>query len=102
MLIVQVYIHVKPEHLETFKQVTLENARNSIKEPGIARFDVLQQEDDPTRFQLVEVYRTPEAAAAHKETAHYKKWAEVAPPMMQSERTRQRFANVFPDDSGWG
>ncbi len=102
MLIVQVYIHVKPDQVESFKQVTLENARNSIEEPGIARFDVLQQEDDPTRFELVEVYRTPQAAAAHKETAHYKKWAEVAPPMMQSERTRQRYTNVFPDDGGWG
>ncbi len=102
MLIVQVYIHVKPDQVEAFKQVTLENARSSIKEQGIARFDVLQQEDDPTRFELVEVYRTPQAATAHKETAHYKKWAEVAPPMMQGERTRQRYVNVFPDDSGWG
>ncbi len=102
MLIVQVYIHVKPEQLDAFKRVTLENARSSVQEPGCARFDVLQQEDDPTRFELVEVYRSPEAAVAHKETAHYNKWAEVAPPMMQSERTRQRYVNVFPDDSGWG
>ncbi len=102
MLVVQVYIHVKPDQIEAFKQVTLENARHSLEEPGIARFDVLQQEDDATRFVLVEVYRNAEAPAAHKETAHYKKWAEVAPPMMQGERTRQRFTAVFPEDSGWG
>ncbi len=101
MLIVHVFIHVKPEQVEAFKAVTIENAQSSAKEPGIAQFDVIQQEDDPTRFVLVEVYRTPEAAAAHKETAHYKKWAEVAPPMMVEERTRKRYTNVFPDDSGW-
>ncbi len=102
MIIVQVYIHVKPDQLDAFKAATLENARNSVQDPGCARFDVLQQEDDPTRFVLFEVYRSPEGMAAHRESAHYKKWAEVAPPMMQSERTRQRYVNVFPDDSGWG
>ncbi len=102
MVILEVYIHVKPDQIEAFKQVTLENARHSVQEPGCARFDVLQQEDDPTRFVLFEVYRSPEGQAAHRESAHYKKWAEVAPPMMQGERTRQRYVNVFPDDSGWG
>ncbi|MGB8647549.1 MAG: putative quinol monooxygenase [Anaerolineae bacterium] len=101
MFIVQVFIHVKPDQHEAFKRVTLENARSSVQEPGCARFDVVQQEDDPTRFVLWEVYRSPEAAAAHRETAHYKKWAEVAPAMMAEERTRQRYTSIFPDDSGW-
>ena len=102
MLIVEVFIHVKPDQIDTFKRVTLENAQNSLQEPGVARFDVLQQEDDPTRFVLFEVYLSAEANNAHRETEHYKKWAEVAPPLMVEPRTRTRYVNVFPDESGWG
>jgi quinol monooxygenase YgiN len=71
MLIVHVAVHVKPGCVEAFKAASLENARNSVLEPGIARFDVVQEADDPARFVLVEAYRTPQAPAAHKETAHY-------------------------------
>ncbi|MBU1880116.1 MAG: antibiotic biosynthesis monooxygenase, partial [Chloroflexi bacterium] len=74
MFIVHVHIHVKPELVEAFKAATLANARASIQEPGVARFDVIQQLDDPTRFILVEVYRTREDAAKHKDTAHYPVW----------------------------
>ncbi len=101
MVIMHVFIQVKPECLEAFKAATVENARNSVQEPGIARFDVIQQEDDPTRFALVEVYRTAEAPARHKETAHYKKWLETAEPMMAAPRTRTFYTNVFPDDPDW-
>ncbi|HEY2013182.1 MAG TPA: antibiotic biosynthesis monooxygenase [Bryobacteraceae bacterium] len=101
MLIVHVFIRVKPEHLEAFKVATIENARNSVKEPGIAGFDLLQQEDDPTRFVLAEVYRNVEATVAHKQTAHYLAWAEKAVPMMAEERTRIRYGNVFPADEDW-
>jgi quinol monooxygenase YgiN len=101
MLIIQVYIHVKPEHLEEFKAATILNASNSVKEPGIARFDVIQQEDDPTRFVLVEVYRDAEAPLKHKETAHYLAWLEKATDWMVEPRTRARFTSVFPDDQGW-
>ena len=101
MLIVHVHTRVKPEHIEAFKAATLENARQSVREPGIARFDVLQQTDDPTRFVLVEVYRTPDAPAKHKETAHYSKWREVVAPMMAEPRTSVKFGNVFPDDMEW-
>ncbi len=73
MQIVLVHVHVKPEFVEAFKQASIENASSSVKEPGIARFDVIQQADDPTRFILVEIYKTAEAQAAHKETAHYAK-----------------------------
>ena len=101
MYIVHVFVHVKPEHLETFVAATLENARNSLQEPGIARFDVIQQADDPTRFVLVEVYRTPDDPARHKETAHYHKWREVCEPLLAEPRTRSVYSNVFPDEHGW-
>ena len=101
MLIVHVSIHVKPEHIEAFKAATLENARNSILEPGIARFDFLQQEDDPTRFKLVEVFRTPEAQLAHRDTAHYTTWRDTVAEMMAEPRTFIRYANVYPEDRRW-
>jgi quinol monooxygenase YgiN len=101
MLVVHVQVRVKPECVETFRQATIENARASVKEPGIARFDVVQQSDDPTRFILVEVYRTDDAPAKHKETAHYAKWRDAVAPMMAEPRTSVKFANVFPDDAGW-
>ena len=101
MLIVHVFVHVKPEYIEPFRRATLENARNSVQEPGIARFDVLQQADDPARFVLVEVYRNPGAPAKHKETAHYQAWAAVAVDMLVEPRTRATYANVYPADEGW-
>ena len=101
MHIVHVFVHVKPEHLEAFKAATIENARNSVQEPGIARFDVVQQADDPTRFVLIEVYRTPDDPAKHKETAHYNKWREVCEPMLAVPRTRIVYDNIFPDEQGW-
>ncbi len=101
MHIVHVYIHVKEDQVEAFKSATLENARNSLKEPGVARFDILQQTDDPTRFVLVEVYRTPEDPARHRETIHYNLWREVAEPMMAEARSRTIYKNVFPDEQGW-
>ena len=102
MLIVHVHIHVKPNQVEAFRTATLENARNSVQEPGIARFDVIRQQDDPARFVLVEVYRTPEDPARHKETAHYQKWRDTVADMMAEPRTSVKYENVFPDESGWG
>ena len=101
MLVVHVQVQVKPEHVEAFRQATLENARNSVQEPGIARFDVVQQADDPTRFVLVEAYRSIEATVAHKATAHYARWRDAVADMMAEPRTSVKFANVFPDDAGW-
>ncbi|MGC8874756.1 MAG: putative quinol monooxygenase [Chloroflexia bacterium] len=101
MIVVHVYAHVRPDSIEAFRTATLENARQSILEPGIARFDVLQQEDDSTRFLLVEVYRTPEDPARHKETAHYQRWRSVVEPMMAEPRYSVRYKNLFPDDRGW-
>jgi quinol monooxygenase YgiN len=101
MFIVHVNIRVKPEHLEPFKQATLANARASVQEPGVARFDVVQQADDPTRFVLVEVYRSVEANAAHKETSHYATWRDTVAPMMAEPRSSVKFANLFPEDEGW-
>lgn len=101
MLVVHVFVHVKPESVDAFKAASLENARNSVQEPGIARFDVTQQEDDPTRFVLVEVYRTSEDPARHKETAHYAVWRDTVADMMAEPRRAVKYANVFPDDNGW-
>ena len=101
MFIVHVSAHVKPEKVEAFKAATVENARNSKKEPGIARFDVIQQQDDPTRFVLVEVYRTPDDPARHKETAHYQKWRDTVADMMAEPRTSIKYTNVFPDEQSW-
>lgn len=101
MLVVHVSVHVKPESVGAFIAATRENARQSVREPGIARFDVGQQADDPTRFVLVEAYRTPEAPAAHKETAHYAAWRDAVAPMMASPRTSVKFGSLFPDESGW-
>jgi quinol monooxygenase YgiN len=102
MQIVLVHVHVKPEFVEAFKAESLENACNSLQEPGIARFDVIQQVDDPQRFLLVEVYRTEAAAGQHKETAHYLKWRERVAEMMAEPRQGVKYQNVFPDDPGWG
>ncbi|HLK69984.1 MAG TPA: antibiotic biosynthesis monooxygenase [Bryobacteraceae bacterium] len=101
MLIIQVHIQVKAEHVEEFKAATILNATNSIQEPGIARFDFLQHENDPTRFELIEVYRDAEASLKHKETAHYLAWAEKVATWFASERTRSRFVSVFPADQDW-
>ena len=101
MFIVHVHVHVKPECIEAFKIATLANARASILETGVARFDVLQQADDPGRFVLVEVYRDAAASAAHKQTKHYPVWRDQVAPMMAAPRTSVRFGNLFPDDSNW-
>ncbi len=101
MLIVHVHVHVKPESVGPFKEATLANARSSLKEPGVVRFDVVQQQDDPARFILVEVYRDAAAAAAHKETPHYPVWRDAVAPMMAEPRRSEKFDNVFPEDEAW-
>lgn len=101
MLVVHVHVQVKPEWVEVFKAATLANARASLQEPGIARFDVMQQADDPTQFVLVEAYRTAAAPAQHKETLHYATWRDAVAPMMAEPRTSVKFKNVFPEDAGW-
>jgi len=95
MLIVHVHVHVKPDCVEAFKRATLENARASVNEPGIARFDVVQQENDPTRFVLVEAYRTADAPAAHKKTAHYIKWRDTVALMSAEARGSVKYTEVF-------
>jgi autoinducer 2-degrading protein len=101
MIIVQVQVHVKPEYVDEFIQATVENARNSVQEHGIARFDVIQQDDDPTRFILVEVYRTVDDPARHKETQHYAKWRDTVTEMMFEPRKGVKYSNIFPGDGGW-
>jgi quinol monooxygenase YgiN len=101
MLIVHVHVRVKPEAVAAFIKATLDNASASVREPGIARFDVVQQQEDPTRFVLIEAYRTPDAPAAHKQTAHYQAWRETVEPLMAEPRRSLKFNNLFPDDAGW-
>jgi autoinducer 2-degrading protein len=101
MLIVHVHVHVKPDCIEGFIAATRDNASHSVREQGVARFDVVQQADDPSRFVLVEVYRTPEAPAAHKATAHYQAWRDAVAGMMAEPRSSVAFSNVFPEDGGW-
>ena len=101
MLIVQVHVHVKPEFVDAFIQATVDNARNSVQEHGIARFDVIQEVDDPTRFILVEVYKTAEDPARHKETKHYARWRDTVAEMMLEPRNSIKYTNVFPGNDGW-
>jgi quinol monooxygenase YgiN len=101
MLIVHVHVHVDPESVEPFRAATLENARNSVREPGVVRFDVVQEEDDPTRFVLVEIYRTPDDPARHKETAHYAAWRDTVAPMMAEPRRSVKYRAVFPEPPRW-
>lgn len=101
MLIALVSIHVKPEAVDAFKAATIENARNSMLEPGIARFDFTQQIDDPTRFVLIEVFRDEAATAAHRETRHYQVWRDTVADLMASPRSVARVNNIFPGDETW-
>ena len=96
MLIVHVHVKVIPDGIAAFREATLANARASVQEPGVARFDVIQQEDDPTRWELIEIYRTPEAAAAHKATAHYATWRDAVAPLMAEPRSSTRYRPIFP------
>jgi quinol monooxygenase YgiN len=101
MLIEHVFIHVKTDKIDAFKAVTLDHANNAVKETGIARFDVIQQANDPGRFVLVEVYRTADAPARHIKTAHYQKWRDTVADMMAEPRIQLEYSNVFPDENGW-
>jgi quinol monooxygenase YgiN len=101
MQIVHVHVHVKPESVTNFSQATIENARASVKEPGVARFDIVQQQDEPTRFVLIEVYRSLQAAIAHKETAHYAKWRDAVAEMMAEPRQSVKYNDLFPDPEDW-
>ena len=101
MHVALVHVHVRPEAVDAFVAATRENAANSRLEPGVARFDVIRQQDDPARFVLVEVYRTPEAAAAHKQTPHYLAWRDAVAPLMAEPRVGVLYSSVSPDEAGW-
>ena len=97
MVIVHVHVRVVPDGIEAFREASLENARASVQEPGVARFDVLQQDDDPTCFELIEIYRTTDAAAAHKATAHYATWRDAVAPLMAVPRSSTKYRAIFPE-----
>jgi len=99
MIIVHVYLHAKEEMINAFKEANIKNAKSSVKEPGILRFDVMQQEDDQSRFLLVEIYKNEKAISAHKETAHYAEWVKVAEPKLAEPRVKTIYRNLFPDDN---
>jgi (4S)-4-hydroxy-5-phosphonooxypentane-2,3-dione isomerase len=100
--LVHVFCSTKPGTEEQFRQATLKNARQSAMEEGIARFDVLQDKDDATKFVLVEVYKTADAPAKHKETSHYLEWRDTVADMMAEPRQARKFGNLFPTTMvGW-
>jgi len=101
LLIIHVHVHVKPEDVEAFQAASLANAEASRREAGVLRFDVIQEREDPTRFVLVEVYRSSESHAAHRETAHYAAWRDAVKEMMAEPRSATKYVNVSPDDAGW-
>lgn len=102
MHVIHVHVHVLAHAIDAFRQATLVNAAHSVEEPGVARFDLLEQQDDPARFILVEAYRTAEAIQAHKDTAHYAAWRDAVAPMMAEPRRSTKFVNTFPDDARFG
>ncbi len=101
MYVVCVTAYVRPGDESAFLAATLENARLTRREPGNVRFDVLQGEDDPTRFFLYEVYRSPEDFQAHQRTDHYLRWRETVAPMMAGPRQGVRYVSRFPDEEAW-
>jgi autoinducer 2-degrading protein len=101
LIVVHVHAHVKPDGVDAFRVASIENARESLREAGVARFDVVQSTEDPTRFVLVEVYRTRDAPAAHKATAHYARWRDAVADLMAEPRTAVKYVNVAPEDAGW-
>ena len=101
LLVVHVHCHVRPDHVADFRAASISNARASVQEPGIARFDIIEDREDPCHFVLLEVYRNADAPAAHKETGHYQAWRDTVAPMMAKPRTSQKFVNTFPDDTEW-
>ena len=101
MCVAQGHVHVKKDQVEAFKTASLQNAKHSLHEPGIARFDVLQQQNDPARFVLIEVYYTENDSASHKETGHYQTWREQVKEMMAEPRYTIKFNTVFPPDEHW-
>ncbi|HEX6534024.1 MAG TPA: putative quinol monooxygenase [Gemmatimonadaceae bacterium] len=101
MLIVHVHVHVKPDSVSAFEAATRENASHSIREPGVVRFDIARQEDDPTRFLLIEIYRTDEDPARHKATAHYAAWRDAVEPMMAEPRRSVKYRAIFPEPDAW-
>jgi quinol monooxygenase YgiN len=101
MHIVHVHVRLRPGSVEAFRRATIENARSSLREPGVVRFDVVQRNDDPTEFVLVEVYRTPDDPPRHRLTAHYAAWRDTVEPMLAEPRSKVEYVNVFPEDSTW-
>ena len=96
-----VSVHVRPDRVDAFREATMANARESCREPGVARFDVVQDREDPTRFLMIEVFRHADAPAAHRETAHYKLWRDTVADMMAEPRSAKKYVNVSPDDDAW-
>ncbi len=101
MLVAIINAHVKPGDIERFRTATLDNASNSIQEAGVIRFDVYQQTDDPSRFTLVEIYKTEDDPARHRETAHYMRWRDSVADMMAEPRARTTYQVVYPPEAEW-
>ena len=101
MLVVHVHVRVKPDDVEAFLAESRRNAAASLQEPGVRRFDVLQDEGDPAHVVLNEVYVDQAAADAHKQTDHYARWRDAVADMMAQPRASTRFTALFPEEEGW-
>jgi (4S)-4-hydroxy-5-phosphonooxypentane-2,3-dione isomerase len=99
MLVIQVNVHVNDDQIEQFIKATEENVKNSVLETGVARFDFFQNQEEPTRFILIEAYRDENAPTRHKETEHYKKWKAAVEPMMSEPRFSIKYSNILPKDN---
>lgn len=97
MMIIHVHVHVRPDNVAAFIAVSRDNTRHSIEEPGMVRFDVLQQEDDPSRFLLIEIYRSPDDPARHKATPHYATWRDAVEAMMAEPRRSVKYKALTPE-----
>ncbi|MBB6482091.1 antibiotic biosynthesis monooxygenase [Spirochaeta isovalerica] len=98
MVVYCVNVFVKQENIQAFIEATEVNHRETRKEPGNLRFDVIQHDEDKSRFMLYEVYKSPEAVAAHKETDHYLSWRNTVAPFMAKDREGVRFSPLFPEE----
>lgn len=96
MEVTLVEINVKPDMIDAFLKVFLDNHIGALKEPGNLRFDVLQDEEIPTRFYIYEAYTDQTAVAAHKKTPHYLRCVEALEGIMTGPRKKTSFKGVYP------
>ncbi|NJN24915.1 MAG: antibiotic biosynthesis monooxygenase [Cyclobacteriaceae bacterium] len=96
MIVTFVHVWVKPKNIDSFIQATIANHKKSIKEPGNLRFDLSQADDNSSKFVIYEAYISEDAAAAHKETEHYKIWRDTVAEWMYKPRMGEKYTLLAP------